>query len=159
LLLESVRSSALLFAHCAGLSWFNSGSGIYSQGRVIASTFNPTDTPRSQLLVGDLPQLGEALHAPVHDAGSLPPVEMIVKPIEMIVGENQIAAIELDFFTCVVRYSVESTDSSRYFALIGSPRTSDGEMPFVQLCSFVSCPSANSCNQFTTEVCLKFCFL
>lgn len=57
---EVARSSQLpsnFLASGIGLSWYNSGSGIFSEGQPLRSWYNPTSEPKSHVLVAEVPYL------------------------------------------------------------------------------------------------------
>lgn len=57
---EVARSSQLpsnFLASGIGLSWYNSGSGIYSNGQPLRRWYNPTSDPKSHVMVAEVPFL------------------------------------------------------------------------------------------------------
>ena len=60
----SEAANVNLLAVSVGYSWQNSGSGLYSQGRILNATFNQENAPRSTLLTSVVPSL--VPHRPLH---------------------------------------------------------------------------------------------
>lgn len=157
----------LKFNQNLGTNWFNSGSGIYSQGEVLSSFYNPTATSQSKLLISQVPKLSPNLQP-----------EFKLKTIDSVFGEapsllenqfeiRQAISPNISIFQaipgsfgeisasygavhCHASYRISTSspsDSIETLALIayeGSVMLLRG----VRTCAIVKCDSVDTCSQY-----------
>lgn len=152
-----------LLAAGIGHNMYSSGSGVYAGAATLASTYNPTMTPRSQLLVA---QLAVAARAPASRRRALaaaPPVSpaaaltsnfTVVPFLPRSAGAVSGAQGRV---SCQFVWSGRRSARAELFALLVLDGPYNGLFP-LSLCAVVRCATqrAASCNQFTLDTSTVF---
>jgi len=143
---ELARSTALpsnFLASGIGLSWYNSGSGIYSYGTPLQYFYNPSSEPANKLLVDDLPRWDSQFHVPLLSGSfswarsniSTPTIETF----SIVAGETQQVKSQSGGLVChgEVHANVHSPNGE-LFGMYSLHGIYNGLFP-VQICAIVRC--------------------
>lgn len=82
-----------LLASGIGLSWYNSGSGLYSNATVLATAYNPTSSPTSKLLQADIPLLAKRIRT---EKSPQPPFKTQIRPLPLHREHGQLPRLVRD---------------------------------------------------------------
>jgi predicted amidohydrolase len=138
-----------------GVSNRQSGSGIYAGAQTLVSTYNPTQSPRTRLLVARVPtstvaQPSALVAPPERPAPQQLSSNFTVVPFSAVTGSGSVSGTQ-GGVSCRFTYRAASGASTDLFAVLVLDGLYNGLFP-LSLCAAVRCASAHvsSCaNQFT----------
>ncbi len=154
--------NAMLLAAGIGLNMYTSGSGIYAGAATLASTYNPTMKPRSQLLVA---QLAVSVRAPAPRRRIPPPpapaaAALLTSNYTVVpLAPRSAGAVSgaQGRVSCQFAWSGRQSARAELFALLVLDGPYNGLFP-LSLCAVVRCATLRvaSCNEFTLETTTVF---
>jgi len=176
----SYQAQINLLAAGSGTSWFNSGSGIYSEGNVLATFYNYNFTSQDKLLAATVAtkqsptaskatietatKSTNAAETPLYD---IYPSLLIsadvnnflgvsVKTFAAVSGSSGTLSVSSANLTCVLNYeisNISNTESSETYGLLAStpPMTVSWMKPADRVCTLLKCLNATTCGDFALE--------
>ncbi|KNC56251.1 biotinidase [Thecamonas trahens ATCC 50062] len=148
----SSAHNASIVAAGTGSSWYNSGSGLFSRGKTLASWYNPGWQGETQVLVHDVVTFGAVLPplvAPPPSPFRFPACgkrsSPMVTTFNVTASSSGTATAHAGGVTCTARYRVsETSTASEIYAVVAL----DGCFSPVleaRVCGLVRCLSAEAC--------------
>ena len=144
---ELARSMSLpsnFLASGIGLSWYNSGSGIYSYGTPLQHFYNPSTLPVSKLLIADLPRWDHSqFHVPLFTGSFAWAPSNISSPtietFSIVAGETrQIVSRSGDLLCHGEIHANAKSPEGELFGVYSLHGTYNGLFP-VQTCALLRC--------------------
>jgi len=157
-----------LLASNSGANFYNSGSGIYSDGEILQTFYNPTWNPDSVLMIATVPDISDRESATFPDIRSVDKLFSVlaeftpaVETMKPVPGQSGTLQTNYEDISCEVHYTVSasSEETDEIYGVVAYSGPS-GLLPEFQLCGFVKCAngSASSCSQFELSSNTTFSF-
>jgi len=171
----SSHNGVNLLASNIGISYESSGSGIYSNGQILASYYNPTRVKADKLLVATVPIIQSTFKMTEKITTSKVYREFTnsarlltnynnkpssnsftVKQFIAFASQTGSLSATFDTLTCNLNYSISTqSPEGEIFGLIAQSGNENGLFD-TQICGVIRCPNITSCGDFIQQSSTKF---